>query len=93
MYFCTMSILRIKEIAKAKNISGKELAEKIGVTENSLSLIVNEKRQPRYETLLQIAEVLNVDIRELFKPTKTDHNHKEEIEKAIEILKNVSGSI
>ena len=63
-------MLRIKEILREKGISGKELSNDLGITENSFSLIINEKRQPRYETLKQIADRLDVDIRDLFEPTK-----------------------
>lgn len=63
-------MLRIKEILKEKGVSGKSLADQLGITENSLSLIVNEKRQPRYETLIDIAKKLDVDIKDLFNSTK-----------------------
>lgn len=65
-------MLRLKEVFKEKGVTGKELAEKLGITENALSLIANGKRQPRFELLKDIARVLNVDIRELFEPTKED---------------------
>lgn len=66
-------MLRIKEIIKEKGLTGKEVAEKLEITENSFSLIANEKRQPRYETLAQIADTLGVDIRDLFQPTKPEN--------------------
>ncbi len=70
-----MSILRLDEILKKKKVSGKELADKLGVTENAISLIRKEKRQPRFELLQQIAYVLDVDVRELFQSTKGDGVH------------------
>ncbi len=68
-----MSILRIKEILKEKKITGKELVERIGITETSLSRIIKGDQQPRFDLLLQIAETLDVDIRDLFIPTKEEH--------------------
>lgn len=65
-------MLLIKELMKEKGISGKDLSQKMDITENSLSLIINGKRQPRYETLIQIADILQVDLRDLFKPTKAN---------------------
>jgi len=65
-----MSILRIKELLKDKQMTGKELVEKIGITETSLSRIIKGDQQPRFELLTQISEVLDVDIRELFNSTK-----------------------
>jgi len=65
-----MEVLRLKEILKEKGMSGKELAQKVEVSENTISFIATGKTQPRFELLLQIAEALNVDIRDLFNPTK-----------------------
>lgn len=70
-------MLQIKEILRDKGITGKELANRLDITENAVSLIINGKRQPRFELLKEIAEILDVDIRDLFVPTK---------ESAIEVL-------
>lgn len=67
-----MEVLRLKEVLKEKGMSGKDLATRVGVAENSISFIVTGKTQPRFELLNKIAEVLEVDIRELFNPTKGD---------------------
>lgn len=67
-----MATLRLKEIMKEQGISGKDLAQKVEVTENTISFIATGKTQPRFELLAKIAEVLNVDIRELFHTTKGD---------------------
>lgn len=63
-------MLKIKEILKEKGITGKDLAKELNITENAFSLIVNGKRQPRFELLADIAKILDVDIRDLFVPTK-----------------------
>lgn len=73
-----MNILRIKEVLIENNLTGKELAEKINVTQASVSNIVNGNSFPKPETLLKIAEVLDVDVRELFISTKSE-NKKEPI--------------
>ncbi|MDP2687787.1 MAG: helix-turn-helix transcriptional regulator [Aequorivita sp.] len=65
-----MEILRIKEVLNEKSMTGKDLAHKVGVTETALSMIINGKRQPRFELLTKIAMVLDVDIRDLFNSTK-----------------------
>ena len=67
-----MSILRLKEVLKTKGISGKDLADKVGVTPNTISFMATGKTQPRFDLLLQIAEVLDVDIRDLFYSTKEE---------------------
>lgn len=65
-----MSVLRLKEVLKEKGISGKNLADSVGVSENTISFIATGKTQPRFDLLLQIAETLDVDVRDLFNPTK-----------------------
>mgnify|MGYP003589724311 CR=1 FL=1 len=67
-----MEILRLKEVLKEKGITSKDLALKVNITENALSMIINGKRQPRFELLIEISNVLDVDVRELFIPTKED---------------------
>lgn len=65
-----MNLLRLKEILKEKSITGRELAEKIGVSQPAVSDIANGKSFPRPELLLQIADALNVDVKDLFYSTK-----------------------
>ncbi|MEQ8418815.1 MAG: helix-turn-helix transcriptional regulator [Arenibacter algicola] len=65
-----MEVLRLKEILGEKNISGKDLAEAVGVSPVSISNIVQGNSFPKPELLLGIARELNVDVRELFRPTK-----------------------
>ncbi len=65
-----MSVFRLKELLKEKGITGKELAERVNVTEASISNLVKGDSIPRKELLLQIAKELDVDIRDLFTSTK-----------------------
>jgi transcriptional regulator with XRE-family HTH domain len=63
-------INRIKEVLVIKGISQKALAEKMGKTQNTIASICNNnKTQPHLKDLKQIANILNVDIRELLVPT------------------------
>jgi transcriptional regulator with XRE-family HTH domain len=64
-------INRIKEILVIQNVSQKELAEQIGKNPNTIASICNNKTQPHIKIFRDIAKVLDVDIRELFVPTKT----------------------
>ena len=52
------------------DIAHKDLAEKVGMTANSITRICNNESQPSLMTLREIALILNVDIRELLIPTK-----------------------
>lgn len=65
-----MELLRLKDLIKEKGTSGKELAETVGVTPVTISNIVKGNNFPKPELLLRIAGALDVDIRELFHPTK-----------------------
>jgi transcriptional regulator with XRE-family HTH domain len=66
-----MNILRLKEILREKDISGKELANKLGVSQNTISNIVNGKNFPKPSLLITMAKVLDVDVRALFISTKS----------------------
>lgn len=61
---------RIKAVLADKDMSQKELAEKVGMVPNSITRICNNESQPSLLMLRNIALVLNVDIRELLVPTK-----------------------
>lgn len=77
-------ILRIKDILREKKVVAKELAKELEMTENAFSLIVNAKRQPRYNVLIKIAKALDVDVRDLFISTKVGAT-KEELMSEIEL--------
>ena len=64
------AINRIKAVLAEKQLSGKWLANEIGRTENTVSRWCSNKVQPSLENLLEIAEVLNVDIRDLLKSSQ-----------------------
>lgn len=57
--------LRIKEIAKEKGMTLNDLAKKIGVTQPSISRMVNGVIMPSWDTLERIAKVLKVEPYEL----------------------------
>ena len=61
---------RIKEVLEEKGIKQTWLAEKLGKSYNMVNGYVQNRQQPRLEVLNDIAEILNVDIRELIVPTK-----------------------
>lgn len=65
-----MEILRLKEVLSETGVSGKALAEKVNVSENTISNIVNGKNFPKPKLLFNISKSLDVDIRELFNSTK-----------------------
>ena len=62
-------INRIKEVLVIKGMSQKKLAEKMGKNPNTITSICNNKSQPHLKDLKRIAEILEVDIRELLVST------------------------
>ena len=63
---------RIKEVLKEKGIKQIWLADKIGKSYNMVNGYVQNRQQPRLEVLSEIANVLNVDVRELITSTKKE---------------------
>ena len=56
---------RIKEVLKQKGIKQIWLAEKMGKSYNMVNSYAKNRRQPSLEDLYKIAEILDVDIKEL----------------------------
>ena len=67
-----MNIYRIKVVLAEKNRTNKFLAESLSVDPSQVSRWVTNRQQPNLETLLKIANALEVDIRELLQPSKCD---------------------
>ena len=56
---------RIKEIIKDKGIKQIWLADKLGKSYNMVNGYVQNRQQPRLEVLNDIAEILDIDVRNL----------------------------
>jgi transcriptional regulator with XRE-family HTH domain len=65
-----MKINRLKVILAEKGKTNKWLAEKLGKSDVTVSRWVTNEVQPSMETLLEIAKLLDVDIKELLNSTK-----------------------
>ena len=66
---------RIKEVLEAKGISQTELANRLGKTFNMVNLYATNKVQPPIPVLYQIADILDVDVRELLVSNKQITNN------------------
>lgn len=75
VYFCTkliciyMKLNCIKEVLDERGISQTWLANKLGKSFNSVNAYVCNRTQPNLETLLQISQILNVDMKDLISET------------------------
>lgn len=65
-----MEQLRIKEILKQQGKTMQDLSDMIGINRVNLSNSLNGN--PTLERLKQVADCLNVDLKDLFKETKKD---------------------
>lgn len=62
---------RIKEVLNDKGIKQVWLSEKLGKSFNMVNEYCNNKRQPSLEDLNRIADILDVDVRELIQSNKS----------------------
>ena len=65
-----IQFIRIKSVLVENNRTNKWLAEMLKKNEATVSRWCTNENQPSIETLYQIAQVLDVDIRELLNRTK-----------------------
>mgnify|MGYP001345350405 CR=1 FL=1 len=63
---------RIKIVLKEKGIKQTWLADKLGKSFNTVNGYVQNRQQPRLETLNEISEILDVDIKDLIISTKNE---------------------
>lgn len=56
---------RIKEVLKAKGISQTWLADQMDKSYTTINEYARNKRQPSLEDLYKVAEILNVEVKEL----------------------------
>ena len=76
----------ISELRKEKNLTQEQLAEKMGVTDKSISRWENGKTMPDLSMITILAEELNVEVSELLNGRKMT---KEELEKLRDTINNV----
>jgi transcriptional regulator with XRE-family HTH domain len=61
---------RLKFVLLEKNVKNKQLAQALDKTESTVSQWVNNYKQPSLETFYEIAQYLDVDLKDLFVSTK-----------------------
>jgi len=84
---------RLLELLKAKDMTQKELAYTIGVSEVSISRYVNNARKPRAIVLYKMAEVLGVSVEYLLTGNKNmeieDQPTAYDVEKVVKELEDL----
>lgn len=86
-----MAVLRLKEIMALKGMSRDELSSIVQVSPTTISNISSEKNLPTIQLLLRIAQALDVDIRELFIPTRGTSITQLEVDEAKELIEKGLG--
>ncbi|MCP9769744.1 XRE family transcriptional regulator [Lacihabitans sp. LS3-19] len=61
---------RIKEVLDEKGIKQTWLAEQLGKSYNMVNAYVQNRQQPRLEILYDIANILEIDVKDLLKSNK-----------------------
>ena len=61
---------RIKEVLEEKGIKQTWLAGKLGNSYNMVNSYVQNSQQPMLEVLFEIANILEIDVKELLKSNK-----------------------
>ncbi len=67
---------RIKEVLEQKGIKQIWLADKLGKSFNMVNAYVQNRRQPSIDVLYQIAEILDVDAKDLLVGRNETNNMK-----------------
>ncbi|KGN80448.1 transcriptional regulator [Porphyromonas gulae] len=65
---------RIKEVLEEKGIKQTWLAEKLGKSFSIVNSYVCNRRQPSLETLFQIAEILEIEAKQLIENSNNNTN-------------------
>jgi len=74
----------IAELRKEKNMTQKDLANKLGITDRAISKWENGRGMPDLSLLTSLCEVLEIKVNELLSGEKLDNkNYQEELEKNI----------
>lgn len=64
---------RIKEVLEQKGIKQTWLAEKLGKSYNMVNAYAQNRQQPRLEILMEIANILDIDVKELIISNKENN--------------------
>jgi transcriptional regulator with XRE-family HTH domain len=64
---------RIKDVLEQKGIKQKWLAEQLGKSYNMVNSYAQNRRQPSLEDLYKIAEILDIEVKELLIERNIQH--------------------
>jgi transcriptional regulator with XRE-family HTH domain len=76
-------LLKVGFYMKLNGVSRDEMATRLNLTTASITNITSGKTYPSIDLLLVIAEMFNVDIRDLFTQTKVEYSNQLEEAKSL----------
>lgn len=59
-------VFKIRELRKKQGLTLIDLAQRSGISKSEISEIETGKRDPRFSTIVNLAEALNVSINDVF---------------------------
>jgi transcriptional regulator with XRE-family HTH domain len=68
-----MKINRLKAVLAEKSKTSKWLANQLGRSESTISRWCTNEIQPSMDTFVEIAQLLNIDVKELINSTKINY--------------------
>lgn len=69
---------RLRKIMAAKGISQTQLSRLTGISQGAISMILNNKRSPKWENIIAIANALDVSTEDLRDDIEHDDQEEEE---------------
>lgn len=79
---------RIREERLKKKIKQKDLADKVGVKNNTISQYEHGINAPGQDMLFKIAKVLDVKVQDLIPPTEEQISNTDDFERALQMAKD-----
>lgn len=76
---------RIRVVLSEKEVTNRTLAEKLDVSEMTVSRWVTNKIQPSMSQFIEISKILNVDIKDLLEVDPLEISGNISLEKSVEI--------
>jgi transcriptional regulator with XRE-family HTH domain len=77
--------MRIKELRKNEGLSQEELAERVNISSKYLSRIEMGQHFPSIDTLVRLADVLNVELKDFFEFAH-ETNDPKELKRTLEVI-------
>lgn len=81
--------LRIRDLRKARKLTGEQLGELVGVSKGYISEIETGKKTPGADLLMRLADALQCEMHEVFEGTK-DEQDRASIAAHLEVMAQLS---